>query len=58
MKIGDLIRDIDTQQIGIVIGTHESIIQTHYKVILLSGETVWFPTDYVNGACEVINENR
>ena len=58
MKIGDLIRDIQTQRIGIVVDIYESIAQTHYKVINLKGDTEWFPKDFANGKCEVVNENR
>ncbi len=58
MKIGDLIRDIQTQRIGIVVDIYESIAQTHYKVINLKGGTEWFPKDFANGKCEVVNEGR
>ena len=58
MKIGDLIKDKATQKIGVIVDIYESIIQSHYKVINLNGEVEWFPTDYMSGSCEVINENR
>ena len=58
MKIGDLIIDRATQRVGIIVDVYESIIQSHYKVLSSSGSIEWFPTDYMSGSCEVVNEGR
>jgi len=58
VKIGDLIIDRATQRVGIVVDIYESIVQNHYKVLSSNGAIEWFPTDYMSGSCEVVNEGR
>ena len=67
MKVGDLIRDTETHDVGLIIDvnySHEEIFGLlgsvyPYRVTALdNGYTTWLEKDYIELGCEVISGGR
>ena len=57
MKVGDLVRDIEWGEIGLVI----SITNTRrrpYKILCTNGIIQWLPRRYIEKEYEVVSESR
>jgi|7_EtaG_2_1085326.scaffolds.fasta_scaffold00623_36 hypothetical protein len=65
MKVGDLVRDSETLDIGILVEIdfrpeRFNILgyMEPYLVLNMDGEAHWFSEGYIEGCCEVISESR
>ena len=65
MKVGDLIQDSETGDIGILIAINYESKQHNltgelepYRILNVYGKTAWFGTNYVEKDCEVVSESR
>ena len=65
MKAGDLIRDLETGDIGILVeidfasGRHNFVGKLEpYRILNVDGKTHWFGASYVEKDCEVVSESR
>ena len=63
MKVGDLIRDTETHDVGLIIDIdheHEEYYRAHpYRVTSLdNGYTTWLEKNYIEFNCEVLSESR
>jgi hypothetical protein len=65
VKVGDLIQDSETGDIGILIAINYESKQHNltgelepYRILNVYGKTAWFGTNYVEKDCEVVSESR
>tara|TARA_Y100000296_G_scaffold24945_1_gene29378 strand:- start:638 stop:835 length:198 start_codon:yes stop_codon:yes gene_type:complete len=65
MNVGDLIRDPETGDIGILVeidfvpGRHNFVGELEpYRILNTDGYAYWFGADYVENNCEIISESR
>jgi|TARA_R110002124_G_scaffold116921_1_gene273691 hypothetical protein len=62
VKVGDLIKEIDFPDLGVIIeiaaADLDAIVPRQYRVLQPNGNCTWFVGDYVEGACEVVSEGR
>ena len=57
MKVGDLIRDLEWGEIGLVISITYSR-RRPYNVLCADGVMRWLPKKYIEKECEVVDETR
>tara|TARA_Y100001951_G_C11035755_1_gene127454 strand:- start:284 stop:481 length:198 start_codon:yes stop_codon:yes gene_type:complete len=65
MNVGDLIRDPETGDIGILVeidfapGRHNFAGEPEpYRILNADGKTLWFGASYIENNCEVISASR
>ena len=65
MKVGDLLIDSHSQDLGLLIGIdHKTPPMSHrnrprpYLVMDVDGKSHWYERDYIEKDCEVISESR
>ena len=63
MKVGDLIRDRDYSEVGLIVGyaEHDEMFRTTtpcYAILTPIGSVEWFEKEYVEAECEIISESR
>ena len=58
MKIGDLIKDFEYAEVGLVIDKNDKSDVVTYRVINQWGTVSWFPREYIEEECEVVVESR
>ena len=65
MKVGDLIIDPDTGDVGILVDIdhsperHNSMGKLEpYRILGPEGRAYWFEVDYIENECEVLSESR
>ena len=65
MKVGDLLIDSHSQDIGLLIAINHETPQMSYRnmprpyfVMDLSGKAHWYEREYIEKGCEVISESR
>ena len=65
MKVGDIIQDSETGDIGILVdvnhepGRHNFVGELKpYRILNVNGEAAWFGANYVEKDCEVVSESR
>ena len=57
MKVGDLIKERDYPDLGLIIEIDEDLVRK-YRVLCSSGKIQWFGEAYIKGKCEVASETR
>ena len=63
MKVGDLVRDFEYPEIGLIVkiddrAIRSSILNKKYHVLCPSGKVQIFSKQYIEESCEVVNESR
>lgn len=56
MKVGDLIKEIEYPEIGLIIAVDFSQKHAPYRLLCPNGDVTWFSRQYVEEKCEVISE--
>ena len=57
MKVGDLVRDLEWGEIGLVVSIIDSR-RRPYNVLCADGVMRWLPKKYIEKECEVVDETR
>ena len=58
MKAGDLVRDIEWGEIGLVISITDRRRVRPYNVLCADGVVRWLSKKYIEKECEVVDESR
>tara|TARA_A100001391_G_scaffold201111_1_gene187334 strand:- start:112 stop:288 length:177 start_codon:yes stop_codon:yes gene_type:complete len=58
MKVGDLVRDLEWGEIGVVVSIIDRRRKEPYKVFCADGVMRWLPKKYIEKECEVVSESR
>ena len=56
MKVGDLVRDLEWGEIGLVIEIIDRRKKEPYNVLCTDGVVRWLPKKYIEKECEVVND--
>ena len=54
MKVGDLVRDLDWGEIGLVVEIIDRRKKEPYNVLCTDGVVRWLPKKYIEKECEVV----
>jgi len=58
MKVGDLIREAEYPEVGLLATIKYLPRATLYGILCPNGRIEWFTKAYVEESCEIINESR
>ncbi len=58
MKVGDLIKDVQYSEVGLIIDKRDKSDVCTYRVINQWGTVSWFPREYIENDCKVVCESR
>ena len=61
MKIGDLIREREYSEVGLIVGElaeYPELVRPCYAVLTPTGNVEWFEKTYLENECEVVSESR
>ena len=58
MQVGDLIKEIEWPEIGLIVRINLKRRSESYAILCPDGKIHWFSTDFVENTCEVINASR
>ena len=58
MKIGDLIKEGEWGEVGLIINIKDRRLKEPYGVLCPNGKLLWFSKEYIEGECEVVSEAR
>ena len=63
MKIGDLIKEREYPEVGLIVGKMEDdamfrTLTATYAVLTPIGTVEWFEKEYIENECEVVSESR
>ena len=61
MKVGDLIREREYFEVGLIIGDLAELpelVRPCYAVLTPTGNVEWFGKQYIEDHCEVVSESR
>ena len=58
MKVGDLIKDKEYPDMGLIVAIKDDTCRTPYGILCPSGKIEWFTKAYVKESCEIVNESR
>ena len=63
MKIGDLIKEHEYPEVGLIVGKMEDdamfrTLTATYAVLTPIGTVEWFEKEYIENECEVVSESR
>jgi len=58
MKVGDLIKDSEYSEMGLLVTIKDDTCRTPYGILCPNGRIEWFTKVYVKEACEIVNESR
>ena len=63
MKIGDLIKEREYPEVGLIVGEAEDdamfrTLTATYAVLTPIGTVEWFEKEYIENECEVVSESR
>jgi len=58
MKVGDLVRDLEWGEIGLVVSIIDRRRSQPYNVLCIDGVTRWLSKKYIEKECEVVSESR
>jgi hypothetical protein len=56
MKVGDLIKETEYPEMGLIVRIKGSKWKLPYGVLTPYGKVEWFSREYIEKTCEVINE--
>ncbi len=56
MKVGDLIKDKEYPEVGLIVATKDGALS--YGILCPSGKVEWFTKAYVEESCENVNASR
>jgi hypothetical protein len=57
MKVGDLIKEREWPELGVIIEIKDRRLDRPYTILCPNGNIEWFTQTYIN-QCEVINESK
>jgi len=63
VKIGDLIKEREYPEVGLIVGKMEDdamfrTLTATYAVLTPTGTVEWFEKEYIENECEVVSESR
>jgi hypothetical protein len=58
MKVGDLVRDLEWGEIGLVVSIIDRRRKLPYNILCTDGVMRWLSKKYIEKECEVVNESR
>ena len=58
MKAGDLIKDTEYPEVGLLAVIKDDTCRTPYGVLCPNGRVEWFTKAYIKESCEVVSESR
>ena len=58
MKVGDLIRDKEFPEAGLIVEKRDNSYFEAYRVLGPFGRITWFSREYIENDCELVSENR
>jgi len=58
MKVGDLIKDNEYPEMGLLVTIKDDTCRTPYGILCPNGSVWWFTKAYVEEHCEIVNESR
>tara|TARA_R110002074_G_scaffold25325_4_gene75104 strand:+ start:276 stop:452 length:177 start_codon:yes stop_codon:yes gene_type:complete len=58
MKVGDLIKDSEYPEVGLLVAIKAVDTRTFYGILCPSGRTEWFTDVYIKKSCEIVDESR
>ena len=58
MKVGDLIKEKDLPEIGLIVKIHPDSRVEAYGILCPDGKVEFFSKHYVKNMCEVVNASR
>ena len=58
MRVGDLIKDNEYPEMGLLVTIKDDTCRTPYGILCPNGRVEWFTKAYVEEACEIVNESR
>ena len=58
MQVGDLVRDLEWGEIGLVVSIIDRRRKLPYNVLCTDGVMRWLSKKYIEKECEVVSESR
>jgi len=58
VKVGDLIREKEFPEVGLIVQIKNSMCRTPYGVLCPNQRIQWFTKAYIEEKCEVLSESR
>ena len=58
MKVGDLVKDREYPEVGLLVTINDDLPRAMYGILCPNGRIEWFTKTFVEGSLEVASEGR
>ena len=58
MEVGDLIKEFEFPEVGLIVKIKDHTCRTPYGVLCPDGQVQWFTAAYIEEKCEVLSASR